>query len=206
MTMYVPRHFSVTDMDEIRDFIRAHSFGTIVSTEEGKPIASHIPLEIHQQGDEFYITGHVAYANPQWKSFEREDSNVLMIFQGPHAYVSSTWYKDENVPTWNYQAVHIYGTAHIMNEKELEEDLRLLLKNYEHDREDPALWENLSEHTKKQIKGIVGFKVKVEDVQAQYKLSQNRTDEDYANIVENLYEENDVQAHLMADVMKKRKQ
>lgn len=204
--MYVPRHFSVTDMDEIRDFIRAHSFGTIVSTEEGKPIASHIPLEIHQQGDEFYITGHVAYANPQWKSFEREDSNVLMIFQGPHAYVSSTWYKDENVPTWNYQAVHIYGTAHIMNEKELEEDLRLLLKNYEHDREDPALWENLSEHTKKQIKGIVGFKVKVEDVQAQYKLSQNRTDEDYANIVENLYEENDVQAHLMADVMKKRKQ
>ena len=66
-----------------------------------------------KQGDDYYITGHMAYGNPQWKTFEI-DENVLVIFQGPHAYISSSWYKDENVPTWNYQAVHVYGTASIM--------------------------------------------------------------------------------------------
>lgn len=202
-SMYVPRHFNVTDVEEIRGFIRKNSFGTIVSTEEGKPIATHIPLELHKQGDDYYVTGHMAYANRQWKTFANGNDHVLIMFQGPHAYVSSTWYKDENVPTWNYQAVHVYGIAQIMNEEELEEDLRLLLQEYEHHRESPVLWENLSAQTKKQIKGIVGFKIKVEEVQAQYKLSQNRTDNDYANIIAKLYEEEDVLAHQIADIMKK---
>lgn len=66
-----------------------------------------MPLELHKQGDDYYITGHMAYANPQWKTFEDNKDHVLIMYQGPHAYVSSTWYKDENVPTWNYQAVHV---------------------------------------------------------------------------------------------------
>ena len=146
----------------------------------------------------------MAYANPQWKTFEGENENVLVMFQGPHAYISSSWYEHENVPTWNYQAVHVYGSASIMSEQELEKDLISLLQKYEHHRKDPVLWETLSPQTKKQIKGIVGFKINIQEVQAAYKLSQNRNDEDYHNIIDKLNEEEDLQSHQIAEVMKNR--
>ncbi|MFC4618906.1 FMN-binding negative transcriptional regulator [Camelliibacillus cellulosilyticus] len=203
--MYIPKHFKVTDFDEIREFIRGNSFGTIVTTQHGKPIATHLPLELHQQGEDDFITGHMAYANPQWKTLGENKDHVLVIYQGPHAYISSSWYKHENVPTWNYQSVHVYGTANIMSEQELKDDLKLLLQKYEHHRQHAALWENLSPQTKKQIKGIVGFKIKVQEVQAAYKLSQNRNEEDYRNIIQKLNEEKDLNAHQIANVMENRK-
>ena len=202
--MFIPKHFKVEDFQEVKEFIEKNSFGIVVSAKEGKPIATHLPLELHQKGDDYYITSHMAIANPQWKTFRNGDQ-VLVIYQGPHAYISSSWYNHENVPTWNYQSVHVYGTIYMMNEKELEEDLILLLRKYEQHRENAALWENLSAETKKQINGIVGFKIKVEEIQAAYKLSQNRNDEDYENIIAKLYEEKDVNSKVMAEVMKKRR-
>lgn len=203
--MYSPKYYKVTDFDEIREFIHNNSFGTIVTTKQGKPIATHLPLELHKQGDVYYITGHFAYANPQWRTLEDNHENVLVMYQGPHAYISSSWYKSENVPTWNYQSVHIYGIASIMSEQELEEDLKLLLQKYEQHRNNPALWENLSSKTKNQIKGIVGFKIKIQEVQAVYKLSQNRNEDDYQNIIDKLYEEKDLNSQQLAEVMKNRK-
>jgi transcriptional regulator len=202
--MYIPKHFKVTDFDEIREFIQRNSFGTIVTTKQGKPIATHLPLELHKLGDDYFVTGHMAYANPQWKTFETDHDHVLVMFQGPHAYISSSWYNHENVPTWNYQSVHVYGTANIMNEQELEEDLVLLLQKYERHRKNAALWENLSQQSKKQIKGIVGFKIKIQEVQATYKLSQNRNEEDYHNIIDKLKEEENLNSHQIAEVMKNR--
>lgn len=202
--MYIPKYYKVNNVDEIYDFIQQNAFGTIVTTEQGKPIATHLPLGFTKEGDDYYITGHMAYANPQWKTFEEENENVLVMYQGPHAYISSSWYEHENVPTWNYQAVHVYGTACIMSEQELEEDLIALLQKYEHHREQAVLWETLSPQTKKQIKGIVGFKIKIEEIQAAYKLSQNRNDEDYDRIIDKLNEEEDVHAHQIAEVMKNR--
>ncbi|MEK3934361.1 FMN-binding negative transcriptional regulator [Sporosarcina sp. FSL W7-1349] len=199
--MYIPAYFKVTDMDEIREFIRRHSFGTVVTTEQGKPIATHLPLELHKQGEDYYITGHMAYANPHWRNFETDPDNVLVMYQGPHSYISSSWYKSENVPTWNYQAVHVYGTARIMDETELEEDLILLLQKYEKQRKNAVLWETLSPQTKQQIKGIVGFKIKIQEVQAAYKLSQNRNEEDYANIIDKLREEGNCNSQQVADAM-----
>ncbi len=201
--MYIPKYFKVTDMNEMWDFIQKNSFGMLVTARQGTPIASHLPLQLTKQGDHYYITGHMAYANPQWKTLEVDNESVLVIFQGPNAYVSSSWYKDENVPTWNYQAVHVYGTASIMSEQELEEDLSLLLQKYEHHRENAVLWENLSPQTKKQIKGIVGFKIKVQDIQAADKLSQNRNEEDYHTIVNKLYEEEDLSSQQMAQLMER---
>ncbi|MDX8344530.1 FMN-binding negative transcriptional regulator [Rossellomorea sp. YZS02] len=201
--MYIPKHFKVTDFVEIKDFIQRNSFGTIVTTEEGKPIATHLPLELHTHGDDYYLTGHFAYANPQWKTFG--DDPVLVMYQGPHAYISSSWYKSENVPTWNYQAVHVYGTASIMSEQELNEDLKALLLKYEQHRENGALWEKFSPKTKNQTKGIVGFKVKVLEVQAAYKLSQNRSEEDYDNIIDKLNKEKDLNSQQLAEVMNNRK-
>jgi transcriptional regulator len=202
MLMFIPKHFKVTDVNEIWDFVQQNSFGTIVTTGQGKPIATHLPLELRKQGDDYYITGHMAFANPQWKTMEKDP--VLVMYQGPHAYISSSWYNHENVPTWNYQSVHVYGTARIMSEQELKEDLILLLQKYERHRKNAVLWENLSPQTKKQIKGIVGFKIKVQDVQAAYKLSQNRNKEDYHNIIDKLNEEENINSHQIAEVMKER--
>ncbi|MCH1625312.1 FMN-binding negative transcriptional regulator [Ferdinandcohnia quinoae] len=202
--MYIPKYFKVTDVNEIMDFVQNNSFGTLVTTEKGKPLATHLPLELHKQGDDYYITGHMAYANPQWKTFEAENDNVLVMYQGSHAYISSSWYAHENVPTWNYQSVHIYGTASIMSEQELEEDLILLLQKYEGHRKYPVLWESLSPQTKKQIKGIIGFKIKIQEIQAAYKLSQNRNETDYRNIINQLQHEGNPNSNQMAELMEKR--
>jgi transcriptional regulator len=202
--MYIPKYFKVTAIDEIEEFIWKNSFGTLVTTKKSKPIATHLPLYLKKDVDgHYYLTGHMAYGNPQWRTFE-ESEEILIIFQGPNAYISSSWYNHENVPTWNYQAIHIYGKAEIVTKKELIQDLSKLLNKYEEHREKPILWDNLSsELLETELKGIVGFKIKVQEVQAAYKLSQNRNDEDKKNIVCKLYEEDNVNSHQLADAMKK---
>ena len=201
--MFIPKYYKITDMKEIKEFIKMNSFATIVAISKGRPVASHVPLLLNQDQDDHYLTGHLAYGNPLWKTFEETDQ-LLTIFNGPHAYISSSWYEQENVPTWNYQAVHIYGKASIMEGKELEQDLSKLLEKYEKFRENPVLWEKLSpEMLQKEIKGIKGFKIKVEEVQAAYKLSQNRNSTDYANIIKELYKEDDPHASAVAEAMKK---
>nr|WP_106782793.1 FMN-binding negative transcriptional regulator [Lysinibacillus timonensis] len=200
--MYIPKYFQVKNVEEVMEFIKIHSFATIVTTKKGKPIATHLPLQLHKEGEAYFITGHMAYGNPQWRTFETCES-VLVIFQGPHAYISSSWYGHENVPTWNYQAVHVYGQATILDEEELKQDLTHLLEKYEKYRENPILWDTLSPQLlEKQLKGIIGFKIKVEEIQAAYKLSQNRNEEDYHNIVGKLQEEEDLNSQQMAEVMK----
>lgn len=202
--MYIPKYFKVTNDNEIWDFVQNNSFGTIVSTINEKPIATHLPLQLVKEADTYYLTGHMAYGNPQWRTFETCDE-MLVIFQGPHAYISSSWYEEENVPTWNYQAVHLYGKAQILSKNELINDLTTLLQKYEGHRKNPVLWDNLSSQTKKQIQGIVGFKIKIHEVQASYKLSQNRNEEDYKNIISNLFEEKDLNSKHLAEAMKDRK-
>lgn len=201
--MYIPKFFTVTDMDEVESFIQEHSFGTLVTTKEGKPIATHIPLEFSKKGDEYYITGHMAYGNPQWRTFQTCE-NALVIYQGPHAYISSSWYHHENVPTWNYQSVHVYGKPKLLEKEELKQDLAQLLKKYEKHRENPVLWESLSSQlVESELKGIVGFQIQVQEIQAAYKLSQNRKMEDYQSIIEHLKQENRPDSHQMAEIMKK---
>lgn len=201
--MYIPKYYQVKDMDEIVKMIEKNSFATVVTTKKGKPIASHLSLQLYKEGEDYFITGHLAYGNPQWRTFETCES-VLVIFQGPHAYISSSWYEQENVPTWNYQAVHMYGQASILDEEALKQDLTMLLEKYEKHREHPVLWDTLSPHLlEKQLKGIVGFKIKVQEIQAAYKLSQNRDEEDYQNIIEKLQKEEDPHSLQLAEEMKK---
>ncbi|XBM33863.1 FMN-binding negative transcriptional regulator [Bacillus licheniformis] len=201
--MYIPKYFKVENADEILDFVQKNSFGTIVTTEQGKPIATHLPLGLNKKGDDYYITGHIAYGNPQVGTLET-CKDVLVMFQGPHAYISSSWYGHEDVPTWNYQAVHIYGKASILERDELIEELTIMMEKYEKHRENPILWDNLSPQLlERQLKAIVGFKIKVEDIQAAYKLSQNRNDTDYMNIIDQLQNEGDPDSEQLAAAMKK---
>lgn len=203
--MYIPKYYKVSDVEEIREFVQANSFGTLVTTRKGRPIATHLPLQFIKEGDDYFITGHMAYGNPQWRTFA-DSEEVLVMFQGPHAYISSSWYEQENVPTWNYQAVHLYGPARILETKELEQDLTQLMQKYESHREHPVLWETVSpELLEKELKGIVGFKIHVQEIQAANKLSQNRNEQDYQNIIEKLDEEDDPTAHQLAQVMKNKR-
>ncbi|MDQ1853745.1 FMN-binding negative transcriptional regulator [Bacillus stercoris] len=200
--MYIPKYFKVTNAEDIWNFVQENAFGTIVTTEQGKPIATHLPLGFHKKGDHYYITGHFAYGNPQWRTFEACE-DVLVMFQGPHAYISSSWYSRENVPTWNYQAVHMYGKASMLEKDELAEELTIMLEKYEKHRDHPVLWDKLSPKLlERELKGIVGFKIKVEDIQAAYKLSQNRNETDYMNIIDQLQNEENPNAKQMAELMK----
>lgn len=202
--MYIPKYYKVTDVNEIEEFIQMNSFATLVTTKQGKPIATHLPLMFNKKGEDCYLTGHMAYGNPQWRTFETSE-DVLVMFQGPHAYISSSWYEQENVPTWNYQSVHFYGHATILEKEELVGDLTKLLDKYENNRENPILWESLSpELLEKEMKGIVGFKIKIGEIQAAYKLSQNRNEADYINIIDQLKNEETPNSKQMAQVMEKR--
>lgn len=202
--MYIPKYFKVTSVKEIEEFIQKNSFGTIVTTKQGRPIATHIPLLLEKgERDDYYITGHVAYGNPQWRTF-KESQEALVIYQGPHAYVSSSWYSHENVPTWNYQAVHIYGKVEVLSQDALKKSLTNMLYKYESHRKNPILWEKISPNLlEAELRGIVGFRIKVQEIQAAYKLSQNRSEDDYKNIIHNLYAEQDLESHQLADAMKK---
>lgn len=199
--MYIPKFFQIDDFKEIEQFVKSNSFGMIITEKHGKPLATHLPLILQKKGDDYYISGHIAKGNSQWKTLNG-NSNVLIIYQGPHAYVSSSWYEKENVPTWNYQAIHLYGEATVLSEQETIDDLKTLLAKYEQYRENPVLWDNLAESTQMQSKAIIGFKVKINKVEAAYKMSQNRNEQDYNNIIKKLEEEHNSNSNAVADVMR----
>lgn len=201
--MYIPKRFKVDDEKEIWSFLKQHTFATLVTTDKGRPVATHIPVIVKSNEEEFVVSGHLAYGNRQWRTLN-EDQEALIIFQGPHAYVSSSWYEEQQVPTWNYQSVHIYGNVSLQTQDELVDDLKTLLQTYEQHRKHPVLWETLSpELLERELKGIVGFKLTVTDIQAAYKMSQNRNDKDYANIITQLHKEPTADAHQVAQEMKK---
>ncbi|MCA0981261.1 FMN-binding negative transcriptional regulator [Exiguobacterium aestuarii] len=193
--MYIQSRYSVKDEADIFAFLHAHPFGTIVTHDGDKPIATHVPLRFNEANGQ--LTTHIAKANPQWRTIE--DQTVLVIFQGPDAYVSASWYGHEDVSTWNYQAVHVYGRATILNEEELVEELAELLSEHEGEREHAVRWETLSEPVKRQMQGVVGFRIDITDIQATFKLSQNRSDTDHERIVSEL----EKQDKPIADVMRR---
>lgn len=199
--MYIPKFFQIDDFKEIEQFVKSNSFGMIITEKHGKPLATHLPLILQKKGDDYYISGHIAKGNPQWKTLNG-NSNVLIIYQGPHAYVSSSWYEKENVPTWNYQAIHLYGEATVLSEQETMDDLKTLLAKYEQYRENPVLWDNLAESTQMQAKAIIGFKVKINKVEAAYKMSQNRNEQDYNNIIKKLEDEHNSSSNAVANIMR----
>jgi transcriptional regulator len=183
--MYIPEHYRNENLEEIRDFLRQHSFGILVSTGPESPMATHLPLEYEETGTgKGYIRGHFAKANPQWK-YLSDGAEVLCIFNGPHTYISSSWYREEEVPTWNYIAVHVRGRYRVQSPDELWTTLRQMVSKYEQDSEDPVSLDAMSPATLRQVRGIVGFEIEVSGLEAAYKLSQGR-EEDHGRIIREL--------------------
>lgn len=202
--MHIPNHYKNEDLKEVKGFLTENSFGILINQTNGKLTGTHIPMELDrdEHGDDVLV-GHISKANPQWENFHNNEE-VLAIFNGPHAYVSSSWYEKENVPTWNYIAVHVYGEIKIIEGEELLGSLKKLVGKYEVNSVNPVSVEKMSAKTLKQINGIIGFSIKINEIQAAYKLSQNRTESDYHTIVDELENIEDISSNRVAEEMKDR--
>ena len=187
VTMYIPKFNTFPNKQEVISFMRKYSFGTIITSVNNLPVATHLPFLVDESDDQIIISSHFAKANPQ--ALDVDDHTNLVIFTEPHAYISPKNYpKEAEVPTWNYIAVHAYGKARLLQGEE--EHLNLLertIKNYEAEYFDQ--WQKLPhEFRSKMIKGIVGFEIVVNDLQTKSKLSQNRSEVEKENIIHSLSE------------------
>jgi transcriptional regulator len=175
--VYIPASFAETDTTRLHEFIRRNSFAILTSHGEDGLIASHLPLILDADaGPCGHLLGHMARANPQWRDAQGE---VMAIFSGPHAYVSPSWYEEGGtVPTWNYVAIHAYGTLRIIEERDgLLDILRRSVSTYESPRPEPWAFDESAPHVETMLKAITGFRIEITRLEGKWKLSQNHTDE-----------------------------
>jgi transcriptional regulator len=199
--MYSPPYNRIEDLRELADFMRANSFALVVTGTGGTLHASHLPVTVQEQGGKLVIHSHMAKNNPQWQEFFGDENadEILVVFSGPHAYVSPRWYEDrERVPTWNYAAVHAYGTVKINAErKDKHASQRHLIESL-----DP-LWlpkfdALREEYVKQMLEGIVNFSIAVTRIDARWKLSQNRGRREMELIAAELDKSEDSSARALA--------
>lgn len=200
--MYIPEHFRLRHHQDAIAFMRANPFAILISTTDEGPYATHLPLSIHADQNQFVLRGHVAKANPHWRYLE-QNPECLAIFHGPHAYISPTNYTArESVPTWNYAAVHVYGNARIFSEEgDVHAMLNELMQTFEPTYREQ--WETLSpKYRENMLRQIVGFAITVTKLEGKFKLSQNRPKEDQANVLASLDKSDDSTISGVAKLMK----
>jgi transcriptional regulator len=188
--MYVPKAFEKGDLGWAQALMRRESFALLVTAgDDGAPFATHLPLHLDAaRGAEGTLVGHVARANPHWRHFDGR-RQAMAVFQGPHAYVSPSWYASRPmVPTWNYAAVHAYGApAVIEDEGRVRDLLRGLSGTYETGRPAPWRLDELPAHyLAGMIRGIVAFEMPIARIEAKAELGQNRAPADLAGAIAGL--------------------
>ncbi|ALX48623.1 FMN-binding negative transcriptional regulator [Lentibacillus amyloliquefaciens] len=203
--MYIPKHFEIKDEEVIYDIIEENSFATLFSQHQGHPYATHLPLILDK--DKRYLYGHFAKPNKQWKDIEEQE--VLAVFQGPHCYISSSWYEtDKAVPTWNYVSAHVYGKVDIIDGEEMMDSLHQMVLKYE-DPNSSYQWDQLDAHfLEGQAKGIVGFKIKIDKIEGKAKLSQNHSAERLKLVISQIEQstsedEREIASHMQTILRKK---
>jgi transcriptional regulator len=182
-TMYTPTQFNEDNPQTLFDFMQRHSFATLTSLHQGQLFASHLPFLLKQRGDQVVLIGHMARANPQWKSFFTQE--VLVVFTGPHCYISPTWYHAApHVPTWNYTAIHASGTPRLIEGEDAVHDvLRELVEHFEAFEAQPWQMDLPQEFRKNLQAAIVAFEIPVSRLEGKFKLSQNRTPSERAGVI-----------------------
>lgn len=177
--MYIPKAFEISDKQEIFSFIENHAFGQLISLVNGKLFATQLPFLLSE--DKKVLLGHIAKQNPQHVDISQQE--VLVTFQGAHDYISPAWYASPGVPTWNYQAVHVYGECSVISDIEkLKQIVDTLTQKYEAKFEKP--WQ--PNYKAELLSAIVGFEIHITDMQCKYKLSQNRSEQDKVQVIEHL--------------------
>ena len=190
--MFVPKHFEIADRWEIAGIIEKYSFGILVSDTEGELMATHIPFLLRRDdsGAPQTLAGHMARANPHWRAFDG-NREAMVIFQGPHAYISPSWYPaKEKVPTWNYVAVHAYGTPTIIESPDAVRALLAeMVSTFESGFATPWPLNGQPEaYLDRMQQGVVAFDIPIRRLDAKAKLNQNHTAENRAGAIEGLRE------------------
>lgn len=181
--MYIPAHFGTTDLKLMSSFIEEYSFGTLVTNANNETSANHYPFLI-EHNDEITLWTHIAKSNPQWKTF-KQSNDCLLIFNGPHAYISPTYYENKlNVPTWNYTAVHLNCEAEVIEDaNEQKRLMKNLVEFFETKNQTNWNYELPEEFHQKLLNAIVWLKFKVKKMDGKFKLSQNRDKADYQKVL-----------------------
>ena len=186
--MYIPQAFRETRLEVLHGLIRRYSFGTLVSHVDGELFATHLPFLLDpDRGPHGTLVAHMARANPHWQGFQ-DGADVLVLFQGPHAYISPTWYATPvAVPTWNYAAVHAYGRPHLVEGAALRVVMEETVRVYEDQNEAPWSLERLDDTlVGTLLEAIVGFEIPISRLEGKLKLNQNRSVADRRGVIAGL--------------------
>lgn len=199
--MYIPASFAETDIGKLHDLMRAYNFATLVSSGASGPYATHLPFLLDSEaGASGTLITHMARANPHWKMIAPADE-VLVIFQGPHSYISPTWYVESSVvPTWNYAAVHAYGSARLIHdEQRLRQIVTALVEHHEGPGNLPGLDTHFQENL---LKAIVGLEIPIGRLEGKFKISQNKSPEDQQRVIEALAQASHSDQRAVAQIMR----
>ncbi len=181
--MYIPRYFRM-DEESTYGVMKDYSFATLVSQHKGVPFATHLPLIVNQEKQ--WLEGHFARPNPQWEDIA--DQTVLAIFQGPHSYISPSWYETMTaVPTWNYITVHVYDTVELINDEiQVAASLQAMVDQYEAQDSPYQLPEVDPQYVAGLTQGIQAFRLHIERVEGKAKLSQNHSPQRQELVIDHL--------------------
>lgn len=200
--MWTPSQFKITDEKTIAEFIASVGLATLVTNHAPYPMATHTPMELEYENDgTMYLRGHIAKANPQ-SGLLQEEPKVLAIFQSPIShYISSSWYEKPNAPTWNYMSVHVYGKVSVLEGEALWQSVERLVKRHEKTSERPVSLATLPHSIQGMLQAVTGFEIKVDKIEAAFKLSQNRNSKDHQNIISELEKLNTPLSKAMAKAL-----
>jgi transcriptional regulator len=203
--MYVPKAFAVDDVPQLQDFMEEFNFATVVTQRDGELTASHIPFLLDRTAEPYgTLRAHIAIRNSQLKDFQ-SGSQALVIFQGPHSYISPSWYVNgENVPTWNYTVVHAYGVPKIGNRAAMIALLKDLTAKQESSFERPWDFDPNAAWIEKMLMEIVAFEIKIEKLEGKFKMNQNRKPEDREGVIQKLTASDDPGQRAVASWMTQR--
>jgi transcriptional regulator len=201
--MYTPRSYHQADPDALRRVMEAYPFAILISQHQGEPFATHLPFTWQPGGTHGVLLGHMARANPHWKAWDAA-TRVLVIFNGPHSYISPAWYQQQvTVPTWNYVTVHAYGIPVLVHDSgRLRQMVSDLTRRHE---PDPGGWpvERAEPIMDTELKAIVGFEIAIDRIEGKFKLSQNRSEADQRGVVRALEGSRDADQRAIAELMRR---
>lgn len=207
--IYTPEHYKESRNELVFEIIQNYSFATLISQTSEGPVISHLPLLREEAESELFLYGHCAKANPHWKHLS-ENQNVTVLFQGPNSYISPAWYQpqDDNVPTWNYVAVHVNGTAQVISDPQQSYAvLQKLTDQFENRYKTKwSLPKKSNSELSELLNYIVSFKIKIEQISPKFKLSQKLEHSDRQNVIQELMAFHDDQkaiSSLMKRVIEK---
>jgi transcriptional regulator len=204
--MYNMPHYKEQDQNLVLAFMKQHPFIMLTGVDENlQPVATQVPVLFEEREGTLFLRGHIMKGNDHHKAFEK-NRQVLALFTGPHTYVSASWYENKQQgSTWNYMTVHAKGELSFLPEEDLLNILKDLTAFFENDPASPSLYERLpEEYVSRLKKAILGFEIRVTQIEHVFKLSQNRDQKSFENIIDHLVK-GDGEAQAVAAEMSKRK-